>query len=145
MRSSIGVRTARHASTCKHDARRRLWYFPWLITELVSILSIRSVSLVFSSGFTPVMNTPGPELASLFVSESWKGIMGGSGSNPNPDGAQPSYSASPSDDAQSRPNILVIEDNKADLFLIREAIEGAQLGAEVQVIHDGEAAVEYFE
>ena len=39
----------------------------------------------------------------------------------------------------------MIEDNKADLFLIREAIEGAQLGARLQVIHDGETAVQYFE
>jgi len=46
---------------------------------------------------------------------------------------------------QEGPYILVVEDNKADLFLIREAIEGAQLDAQLEVIHDGETAVQYIE
>src|SRR4051812_18845275 len=113
--------------------------------ESVSILNTRSVSLVFSSGFTLATNMPAPESAWRFASGSWRGIMAGSGSNPNPDTAQPSSSAFRSEGVQEGPYILVVEDNKADLFLMREAIEGAQLDARLQVIHDGETAVQYLE
>lgn len=45
---------------------------------------------------------------------------------------------------QSLP-ILVVEDNKADVYLIREALKAANLNADVHVLQDGEEAVRYFE
>jgi len=39
----------------------------------------------------------------------------------------------------------VIEDNDADVFLIREALETAGIDADLTVIEDGDAAIRYFE
>jgi len=39
----------------------------------------------------------------------------------------------------------VVEDSKADLFLIRQAISAAQLDAAVVVVNDGQQAVEYID
>ncbi len=38
---------------------------------------------------------------------------------------------------------MIVEDNEADAFLIRRAIEGAGLQAKLHVIRDGEQAVQY--
>lgn len=38
-----------------------------------------------------------------------------------------------------------MEDSKADLFLIRQAISDAQVNAAVAVVHDGHEAVEFIE
>jgi CheY-like chemotaxis protein len=38
-----------------------------------------------------------------------------------------------------------VEDNKTDVFLIREAIASCRIDAEIQVVRDGQAAVSYFE
>lgn len=42
---------------------------------------------------------------------------------------------------EARHQILLVEDNKADLFLIREAIEMAGVRADLHIVNDGEAAV----
>jgi CheY-like chemotaxis protein len=73
-------------------------------------------------------------------------MMAGSGSNPNPDKDQ--YSASPSrseGEPGPRQHILIVEDNPADVFLIREAIQAAKIEAELHVVKDGEQAVRFFE
>jgi len=41
--------------------------------------------------------------------------------------------------------ILIVEDNPADLFLIREAIEAAGLDADVYVASDGEKAMQFLD
>jgi PAS domain S-box-containing protein len=41
--------------------------------------------------------------------------------------------------------ILVVEDNTADVFLIREAIDATQLHADVQIVKDGEQATQFFD
>ena len=41
--------------------------------------------------------------------------------------------------------ILIVEDNKADVFLMREAIEAAELGAEIHVVSDGDEAFEFID
>ncbi|HVV44850.1 MAG TPA: response regulator [Bryobacteraceae bacterium] len=41
--------------------------------------------------------------------------------------------------------MLVIEDNKADVFLIRDALRTAKIDADVHVVTDGEAAVKFFD
>lgn len=42
-------------------------------------------------------------------------------------------------------HILIVEDNKADVFLIREAITGAGIEAEITEVQDGNAATDVFE
>ena len=44
-----------------------------------------------------------------------------------------------------RRRILIVEDSKADLFLIREAVASAKVDADLHVVHDGEQAVQIFE
>jgi two-component system, chemotaxis family, response regulator Rcp1 len=38
-----------------------------------------------------------------------------------------------------------VEDNKADVFLIREAIDAAKLNVEMHVVRDGEKAILFFD
>jgi chemotaxis family two-component system response regulator Rcp1 len=72
--------------------------------------------------------------------------MGGSGWNPSPEKDRPSASPSRSEEqtGKSRP-ILIVEDNPADVFLIRRAIEAANVYADLQVVHDGEQAIRFFD
>ncbi len=46
---------------------------------------------------------------------------------------------------KQRPQILVVEDNKADLFLMREAITCADVEADLHVVSDGESAVRFID
>lgn len=39
----------------------------------------------------------------------------------------------------------MVEDNKADVFLIRESIENARLDADLKIVGDGEQAIQFFE
>ena len=43
------------------------------------------------------------------------------------------------------PDILVVEDNKSDIFLIREALQTARVVANVHVVMDGDSAVRFFD
>ena len=70
-------------------------------------------------------------------------MAGGSGWNPDPDKDRTSTSQSRSEGR--RPRILIVEDNKTDVFLIREAIGGCRIDAEIDVVRDGQAAVTWFE
>jgi DNA-binding response OmpR family regulator len=80
------------------------------------------------------------------ASGSWAGIKDGSGSSPNPDKDQPSTSPSlPVETAGERAHILVIEDNSADVLLIRRAIKGSHINAEIRVLTDGAQAIQAFE
>jgi chemotaxis family two-component system response regulator Rcp1 len=73
--------------------------------------------------------------------------MAGSGSNQSPGKDRLSDSLSPSDDIGARPrrHILVVEDNRADLFLIRDALGAAQVNAEIHVAEDGEKALRFLD
>ena len=42
-------------------------------------------------------------------------------------------------------HILIVEDNKADVFLIQEAIAGAEIKAELTVVQDGREATDIFD
>jgi len=44
-----------------------------------------------------------------------------------------------------RRQILVVEDSKADLYLIREAISEAKVDADLHVMQDGQLAIEFLE
>jgi chemotaxis family two-component system response regulator Rcp1 len=72
--------------------------------------------------------------------------MAESGSNPNPDADPNSASLSRSEEAglQSR-TILIVEDSKSDVFLIRQALQKSEINAQIHVVDDGEKAVRFFD
>jgi len=60
----------------------------------------------------------------------------------------PLPSLSPSRETASTsgdPLVLVVEDNRADVFLVERAIEFCKLSVHLKVIEDGEEALRYFE
>jgi CheY-like chemotaxis protein len=71
--------------------------------------------------------------------------MAGSGSIPNPEEDQPSTSPSLNQETAGDSQILVVEDNPADVFLIRETIEAAGIKVQVHVVKDGEEATRFFD
>jgi CheY-like chemotaxis protein len=73
--------------------------------------------------------------------------MAASGSNHNRDADRPSASRCLSDKAEGpRPwQILIAEDSKSDIFLIRQALQKSGIQAEIHVADDGEKAVKFFE
>jgi len=46
---------------------------------------------------------------------------------------------------RKRRHILIVEDNRADVFLIRESVGSAQIEADLHVVHDGEEAIRFFD
>lgn len=86
------------------------------------------------------------ELGWPSASGLWIGITVGSGWNPNPGGDRPSDSPFPSEEKRARlPQILIVEDNSADVFLIRASIRRANIEADLHVLHDGELALEFID
>jgi DNA-binding response OmpR family regulator len=73
--------------------------------------------------------------------------MAGFGLNPRPGAARRSVSQYPSETGSGarRCHIVIVEDNRADVFLIREAIEIARIDAELQIVQDGEKAIQFFD
>lgn len=67
--------------------------------------------------------------------------------NRKPDADLSSASRSPSEKppADVRTDILIVEDNSGDVFLIREAIEAKMPRTAVHVAKDGEQAIEFFD
>ena len=72
--------------------------------------------------------------------------MAGSGSNRNPDADRSSAALSRSDRPGIRPwQILIAEDNKADVYLIRQALQKSGIDAQIHVADDGEKTIRFFE
>jgi two-component system, chemotaxis family, response regulator Rcp1 len=74
--------------------------------------------------------------------------MAGSGSNPKPEKDPLSTSLSPNEEVATyrhRILIVIVEDNASDVLLIRHAIDGAKLEAELHVVRDGEEAIRFFD
>jgi two-component system, chemotaxis family, response regulator Rcp1 len=72
--------------------------------------------------------------------------MAGSGSNRNPDADRSSASLSRSDQQGVRPwQILIAEDSKSDVYLIRQALKKSGIDAQIHVTDDGEKTVRFFE
>src|SRR5689334_5794974 len=93
------------------------------------------------------MNTREPALDWPSVNESWIGIMGSFGSNPNPDEDQSSALHSRSEEQSTgvRSHVLIVEDNEADVFLIEEAIGTTKLPLSLHIVNDGDQAVRFFD
>jgi chemotaxis family two-component system response regulator Rcp1 len=70
--------------------------------------------------------------------------MGASGSNPNPEQGR-FFSLSRSETTARRPQILIAEDNKTDVFPIRDALDSAQVDADIHVVSDGDAAIQFLD
>jgi DNA-binding response OmpR family regulator len=58
---------------------------------------------------------------------------------------EPLDSTTPEQQDAGRPLILVVEDSKSDVFLIREALKEAQVEAEIHVVDNGDSATKFFE
>lgn len=73
--------------------------------------------------------------------------MGASGSNPNLVKDQPSISPFQHENlsATGSQHILLVEDSKADVFLMREALSAASVRAELHVVSDGESAIRFID
>ena len=72
--------------------------------------------------------------------------MDGSGSNHDPKKDQPFASRSPFEEPPAdHPQILVVEDNPADVYLIRVAIKAENIDADLHVVKDGEEAMRFFD
>ena len=90
--------------------------------------------------------TPAPVLAWPSARESWNITMATFGSNPNPGTDQASISPSPSEvEPKSRPLILLVEDSQPDILLIRRALQAAKVDAELRVVRDGHAAMQFID
>src|SRR5579872_4565432 len=122
-------------------------FSPCAITASASRPNIRSIFLDCSSGCTRPTNIQGQALASPFARRLWSVIMAASGSNPPREVVPPSVLPSPFEDGKNLRgcHILVVEDNKGDVFLIRESIQAASLEAELHVVQDGEKAIRFIE
>ena len=69
------------------------------------------------------------------------------GSNPGKDKGRPSISRFPPREPQMKkpPDILIVEDNHADVFLMREALAAANLAVTVHVVNDGDEAFRFID
>jgi CheY-like chemotaxis protein len=93
------------------------------------------------------MNIQEPVLDWPSASELWTGTMAGSGSSRNPDMDQPSISHSRHDVSSTDIpyNVLIVEDDDSDLFLIQEALGCTRLPLTIQAVKDGEQAIRFFD
>jgi CheY-like chemotaxis protein len=72
--------------------------------------------------------------------------MAASGSNQNPDADRSSASPSLSEGKGTRPwQILIAEDSKPDVFLIRQALAKSGVKAQIYMTDDGEKTVKFLE
>src|SRR5690242_10456320 len=111
-----------------------------------SNLNIRSISLASSSAYMAKTSIPAPVSVWPSASGSWSGIRAGSGSNRSPEKDQSSASPYRNEGTLPAPrHILIVEDNRADVFLIRESIEQARLQIELHVAGDAEQAIGFLQ
>lgn len=92
----------------------------------------------FSNGCIQATNCPATRVGLLSVSDSWNDITAASGSNPG-QGADGLFTLPfPENTApQAHLHILLVED-KADMLIVREALEAAELLVDLYVVSDGE-------
>ena len=100
----------------------------------------------YSNGCTQTMSIPALESDLPSANELWNVVMAGSGSSPSQGKDQPSTSPSQRGEAIGKvPGILVVEDSKTDVFLIREALDSGDVDTNVHVVRDGYAATNFFD
>jgi CheY-like chemotaxis protein len=106
----------------------------------------RRCDLIYPSGFIATGSALAPELDGP---NGWSHVLAGDSETSQKSGETPrSPSLSPSRETASTsgdPLVLVVEDNRADVFLVERAIEFCKLSVRLEVIEDGEEALKYFE
>jgi two-component system response regulator len=109
--------------------------------------NIRRPSLASSSDPTQTIGAQAPAWGSSSDSALSSATAAVFGSSPMPEKAVPSTSPSSNepDAATSAPHVVLIEDNKTDVFLVREAIAAHNLHVSLDVIEDGERAILFVE
>src|SRR3954452_15192778 len=112
-----------------------------------SLPSTRSVFLESLNAFTPQINTPAREWALPLQSASCNVTMAASGSTLGPAKEPRSSSPSQSDFPRElrQPYVLLVEDNKLDIMVVREAFVRYQITADLHVVEDGDAAIRFIE
>jgi two-component system, chemotaxis family, response regulator Rcp1 len=68
-------------------------------------------------------------------------VMGTPGGNTDSD--EEAAVTSPSVDHATRPLVLIVEDSRSDIFLIREALDLAEVDAEIRLLDNGESATKF--
>jgi CheY-like chemotaxis protein len=103
--------------------------------------------LEYLSGFTRTRNTQVPVSVSQSVSESQKDTGAASGSNLFQAKDQSSSSVFPAEEGSGTVPllVLVLEDNRADLLLVREAVELYDLKLDIEAVSDGDMAVQFID
>ena len=102
--------------------------------------------MIYSSGFIANGSAMAPGLDG--PNGRSRGLAGESESNRKSGETPPLPSLSASRHeapASSDPLVLVVEDNRADVFLVERAVEFCKLSVRLKVIEDGEEALKYFE
>src|SRR4051794_3743804 len=125
---------------------------PFEITASGSIPSIRSKSLASSSVCTVWPITPGRVWGLPFANELWSALAAGFGWSLASEEVQHFYLPSPLSEnrdwdspAEASRVILLVEDNPADVNLIREALDEHQVECKLIHIRDGQRALEFIE
>src|ERR1051325_7853200 len=90
---------------------------------------------------------PVPESGWRSAGALWMAMTVESGSNPIPEKDPSSALRFPPDaeDPGKQYRILIVEDNRADVFLIREALDSARVKSDLQVVYDGKEATRFFD
>jgi two-component system, chemotaxis family, response regulator Rcp1 len=96
--------------------------------------------LIRSSGFTATGSALASELDGLFAGGGSHVMADGSESSAKSDETRELAASTSSD-----PLVVVVEDNRADVFLVERAIEFCKLSVRLKVIEDGEEALKYVE
>src|SRR5947209_4555426 len=140
MRSSIVAARGSRSFTLAPSERADTGVSQFPITASVSNPNIRSeflgcLNVCIQARSIPVLASGWP-----FVNELSSDITAGSGSSPSPDRDRDLSSHS-----RSKRWILLVEDNRPDVFLIREAIRSANVDAHLEVLADGEQALRYID
>src|ERR1700752_3627011 len=119
---------------------------PFVTTAAALTNNMANTFSACSRGCTVTMNTRAAASDWQSVKRSWSAIADESGSSPSPDRVAPSTSPFPAHETASRfreTTILLIEDNAADITLIRSALRERGLLGLVSVIRAGDEAIKY--
>src|SRR5579884_2378134 len=137
MPSSTEILRGRLSFTSTRSPGTDNGFFPSATMASESRRNIRRESLGCLNVFTPATNTPAQALAWQSANGSWTSIMDASGSSPRWGKDRPFGSRSQSEEpaGEGPARILIVDDNPADVLLIKEAIQGSGVDAVDHVVH----------
>ena len=133
-----------HTLSARSALWRTVYWFRNSSTDESTILLVKEqpISFRFTKTVLLVKEYRQPALGWPSANESWIDIVAASGSSPSPEKDQPSSSPSQLEHTVKKCfQIVVVEDNKADVFLVEQAMSAYEILADFQVITDGEEAI----